>query len=154
MRWTTDSDEQLSVLWRTYFPSTFWISLAVPVRTYHYLMCMSDRPESSQEIRCLHVEVTVDWKELLSSQSSKQLTDGGLSTSGEGAGAHTKHMTLDIYVYKKKKRICTVNMKTWLSQICTLWGCYSSGVRADQSRSWTPKMLPNVFSGWMCVNVR
>lgn len=63
---------------------------------------MSDRPESSQEIRCLHVEVTVDWKELLSSQSSKQLTDGGLSTSGEGAGAHTKHMTLDIYVLKKK----------------------------------------------------
>lgn len=60
---------------------------------------------------------------------------------------------LCIYI-KKKQLICTVNMKTWLSQICTLWGCYSSGVRADQSRSWTPKMLPNVFSGWMCVNVR
>lgn len=57
---------------------------------------------------------------------------------------------------KKKKNICTVNMKTWLSQICfcTLWGGYSSGVRADQSRSRTPKMLPNVFRGWMCVNVR
>lgn len=49
---------------------------------------MSDGSQASQEVRCLHVEVTVDREELLCRQSSKQLADSCLSTSGDATGTH------------------------------------------------------------------
>lgn len=47
-------------------------------------MRVPDGSQTPQEVRRLHVEVTVDRKKLLPSQSSKQLADRSLSTSGEG----------------------------------------------------------------------
>lgn len=48
-----------------------------------YLLGVSNRPQASKEVRGLHVHVTVDREELLSSQSCVQLADGGFPTSAE-----------------------------------------------------------------------
>lgn len=59
--------------------------------TGQYLMSVSDRSQASQKVRCLHVQMTVHWEKLVSSQSSKQLTDCGLSASSVEGWKVPKH---------------------------------------------------------------
>lgn len=56
-------------------------------------MRVPDWSEASQEVRRLHVQVTVDREEPVTGQSGKQLADGRLSTAAveTGGGRWERH---------------------------------------------------------------
>lgn len=67
------------------------LSLMGPALTHPYLVCVSDGSQASQEVGRFHVQVAIDREELLSGQSCKQLTDGGLPTTDGTTGSRVKH---------------------------------------------------------------